>query len=103
MKLDAQESQEVNRYVAPTFLDSKPSPSIGQTPRIQFYLAIYLVIWCFNISFIDLGTREEGRERERNVDLLFHLLVHSLVASCMCPDQRLNLQPWHIRDDTLTH
>ena len=34
--------------------------------------------------------RETGRKRER--DFLFHLLMYSLVASCMCPDWRLNLQ-----------
>ena len=33
------------------------------------------------------------RERERNMDLLFPLLMHSLVASRMCPDWGLNLQP----------
>ena len=38
--------------------------------------------------------RERGRERERNNDLLFHLCMHSLVDTCMCPDQGLNLQPW---------
>ena len=30
--------------------------------------------------------RERERERERNIDLLFHLFMHSLVASCMCPE-----------------
>ena len=40
----------------------------------------------------------EGREKEkeRNINLLFHLLIHSLVDSCMCPDQESNPQPWHI-------
>ena len=36
------------------------------------------------------------RERERSIDLLFHLFIHSLVDSCMCPDQGSNTQPWHI-------
>ena len=36
-----------------------------------------------------------NRERER--DLLFHLLMHSLVASCMCPDRGPNLQTLPIR------
>ena len=36
------------------------------------------------------------RERERNTDLLFHLFMHSLVDSCMCPDQRQNPKPWCI-------
>ena len=36
----------------------------------------------------------DKRERERDVNLLFHLFMHSLVASCMCPDQGSNPQPW---------
>ena len=36
---------------------------------------------------------EGGRERERNLDLFFHLWMHSLVASCMCSDQSSNTQP----------
>lgn len=35
------------------------------------------------------------KETERN-NLLFHLLVHSLVDSCMFTDWGSNLQPWHI-------
>ena len=39
----------------------------------------------FLIYFIDFcREREEGRERDH--DLLFHLFMHSLVDSCMCPD-----------------
>ena len=34
------------------------------------------------------------RDRERNVDLLFHFFMHSLVASCICLDPRSNPQPW---------
>ena len=34
------------------------------------------------------------RERERDIDLLFHLFMHSLVDSWMCPDWGLNPQPW---------
>ena len=42
------------------------------------------------------GLREGGkREGERNIDLLFYLCMHSLVASCMCHDWRWNRQPWH--------
>ena len=36
---------------------------------------------------------ERKRERERERDMLFHSFMHLLVASCMCPDQGLNLQP----------
>ena len=35
--------------------------------------------------------------RERHYFLLFQLLMHSLVASCMCSDQGSNLQLWYIR------
>ena len=34
--------------------------------------------------------------REKNIDLLPHLYMHSLVDSCVCPDQGANLQAWHI-------
>ena len=37
----------------------------------------------------------EGKEEEREINLLFHLFMHSLVDSCMCPDWRLNLKSWH--------
>ena len=33
-------------------------------------------------KFLFISFRESGREREY-IDLLFHLLVHSLVGSCM--------------------
>lgn len=36
------------------------------------------------------------RDRERRVDLLFQLLMRLLVDSCVRPDQRSSLQPWHI-------
>ena len=34
--------------------------------------------------------------RDRNIDLLFHLLMRSSVDSCMCPDWGSNPQPWCI-------
>ena len=40
---------------------------------------------------------KRGRGIERVIILLFHLFMHSLVDSSMCPDQGPNLQPWHIR------
>ena len=38
------------------------------------------------------------RERKEwgDINLLFHLSIHSLVESCMCPHQELNPQPWGI-------
>ena len=46
-----------------------------------------------------VGEREaRGRDwqTDRHTNLLLHLFMHSLVDSCMCPDQGLNLQPWLI-------
>ena len=45
------------------------------------------------IIYLSILEREWGTdgERERNTDLLFHLFVHSSVASCMCPHWGLNL------------
>ena len=77
--------------------------------RTFFCVYVYISpIKVFNLNFF-IGFREkkgggrgkreeEGREggRERNNDLLFHLFMHSLVASCICPDQGSNLQPWCI-------
>ena len=55
----------------------------------------------YKILFIDFremrGGKEGEKARERNIDLFFHLFMYSLVASCMCPDWRLNLQPWCVR------
>ena len=47
--------------------------------------------------------REKGRERERNIDLLFHLFMHSLADSSMCPDQEQNLQPFGLQNDAPTN
>ena len=43
-----------------------------------------------------LGRKERG-ERDQSFDLVSHFLMHSLVASYMCPEWKLNLQPWHVR------
>ena len=48
-------------------------------------------------SFFLIGERErEKGRRERNTDLS-HILVHSLVDSCMFPDWVSNFQPWRSR------
>ena len=49
----------------------------------------------FNFVLILERGRKEEEGRERNVNFLFHLLMHSLVASCMCPAWGWNSQPWH--------
>ena len=46
--------------------------------------------------------RERGREEERNTDSLFHVLMHSLVASCMYPD-RDGTATLAYQDDALTN
>ena len=52
------------------------------------HLAFFLGLFFFSFRERE---REEGKERE--TDLSFYLFVHSLVASCMCPDWRSHLQP----------
>ena len=47
--------------------------------------------------------KEEGQERERDINLLFHLFMHLLVDSCMCPDWGSNLQPWRTRPNQLSY
>ena len=50
--------------------------------------------------FIDFREREEGkerRERQRNINLLLHLFVCSLVGFCTYPDQGSNSQSWLMR------
>ena len=45
--------------------------------------------------FIYFRERGRGRERERH-QFVVSLFMHSLVDSCMCPDQVLKLQLWCI-------
>ena len=46
--------------------------------------------------FIFIDFREQEERKKRNIKLLSHLFMHSLVDSCIYPDRGLNLQPWHI-------
>ena len=39
---------------------------------------------------------ERGQGRERNIYLLLHLFMHSIVDSYMCPDWGWNPQTWCI-------
>ncbi|KAF6086265.1 hypothetical protein HJG60_008460 [Phyllostomus discolor] len=55
----------------------------------------------FNTFFFNTKREERGERERRDVDLLFYLLTHSLVGSCMFPDWGLNLQPWCIEMTTL--
>ena len=56
-------------------------PIIGKFFFLNVY--IYWLIW--------------EREREIEINLLFHLFMYSLIDSCMCPDRGSNPQPWLIR------
>ena len=48
------------------------------------------------LAFRESKARKKGmRDRERKICCV-HLFMHSLVASCLCPDLGSNLQPWHI-------
>ena len=40
--------------------------------------------------------RKGETDRQTDINLLFNSFMHSLVASCMCPDWRSTLQPWRI-------
>ena len=59
--------------------------------KLQIYVEIKIIFLFLNFYLLIL------RKREKNIDLLFHLFMHSLVDSHMCPDQGSNLQPWCIR------
>ena len=81
--------------------------AVGDSPRKDTWELVLYFFWTFPhasfliVNFMYWFYREEGKEtggdRKRNIDLLFHLLMHSLVASCMCLDWGSNLQPWHVR------
>ena len=52
-------------------------------------LTYFIYLFIFILLILD---REEGRD----ITLLLHLLVHSLVVSCICPDRGPNPPTWHI-------
>ena len=59
-----------------------------------FFLNIF-IYWFEKERGVEEGGKEgkRGKERERERDMLFHLLMQSSVASCMCPNGRSNPQP----------
>ena len=60
---------------------------LGFIVRLMGSLNMVGVFFVFlNLLIIE----REGRERERNTDMFLHLLMHSLVGTCMCPDGRFN-------------
>ena len=59
---------------------------------------IFTLSLFFKYVFIDF--RKMIRKRQRETDrqkrgFVVHLLMHSLIDSCMCPDQGSNPQAWH--------
>ena len=51
---------------------------------------LYIYIYTKELHFLWFYfcvEKEGGRERKRNTNLLSHILTHSLVGSCVCPDQ----------------
>ena len=66
---------------------------------LQFFV-IFLVCRSFLKIVLSLLVWESKRKGEnqgdRNIDLFFFLLMHLLVASCICLDWGLNLWPRHI-------
>ena len=63
---------------------------------IAFYLSPSPFTYFYFTEYRGRGEWRE-KEKQRNIDLFFHLFMNSLVDSCMCPDLGLNLQPWHIQ------
>lgn len=51
--------------------------------ELQVLRGVFFVCF-FNVLILERG-------REKHIDL-FHLFVHSLIDSCLCPDQGSNLQ-----------
>ena len=62
-------------------------------------MAIMVFFKIFELLFIDFRDRgrTERRERERERHrLVFHLFMHTLVDSCVCPDWGPNMPSWTI-------
>ena len=65
---------------------------LKETWLLQVWLLMVLNrLVCGSFFFFHLMILERGRER--NIDLLFLLVMHSLVVSCMYPDTGSNPQP----------
>ena len=74
------------------WIDKRKLTDFGDT-RFHFnFLKSHLLI--FRVRKRGKGESEEVSQRERDIDLLFHLFMCSLVDSCMCLDGGLNLQSW---------
>ena len=68
---------------------------MANTELVSLFSSFTLFLF-FNFVFYLLILEREG-QRKRNISLLFHLFMHSLIVSYMCLGWGLNLQPWHIR------
>ena len=68
-------------------MESGLIPTSGHSPHWRDHLSSHT---CTSLSFNLLIFRDPHI-------ILFHLLMHSLVGSCMCSDPGSNPQSWHIR------
>ena len=68
----------------------------------------YMIFWVVFVWQCFWGHWESAFKKNflciefRETDLLFNLLTHSLVDSCMCLDWGSTPQPWHMRTDIRT-
>ena len=84
-------SQDIHPDFYPPHVGMGPALSVSLPfPPVLMWLLLFKKIYLFTF-------REREREGKRNIDLLFHLFMPSLVASCMSPDRASNPQPWSIR------
>ena len=60
---------------------------VNDLMAIIFNTKSFLILLMFRERGWRTGDGEGGRERKRNIDLLFHLFMHSSVDSLMCLDQ----------------
>ena len=71
----------------PSEPDSEFSPCV-----LYFFFLIFKLI----LEREGKGEQERETETETERNLMFSLSMPSLIASCICPDWRSNLQPWHM-------
>lgn len=74
--------------IARPFIIFWPNVFINYSEKIRLFLKFYHFQKCILIPsiFILLILGERKIQKWGDVDLMFHLVVHSLVASCICPD-----------------
>ena len=87
------------------FLLSSNNQNVLCVYQSVFVLCICLCCFLYDFKIILERQRKEEREneregkggkKERSIDCLFHLFMHSLVDSYVCPDWEFYPQPWCI-------